>query len=152
MEFIMGFWLSGSIDLATTELEPSGGCSVWVMDWFLDSNQSGRALLWIPILVSPSSLSSFWAWGGGAVCKNCFSKLPCSPSPISNRTPSLLLCAFNLSRGFWHDFEFLYKRLETKTVTMCTTITAICLLAGRPIPLSVATKRKEKERLRDVFH
>ena len=43
---ILWFLLSGSADSATpaaiTEIEPSGGCSVWVKDWFCDSNQWGH--------------------------------------------------------------------------------------------------------------
>ena len=51
---IVWFLLSSSADwappAAVPELEPSGSWSVWVKDWFCDSNQSGRALfclLWL---------------------------------------------------------------------------------------------------------
>ena len=48
MAFIQGFLLSSCADSETpaviTEIEPSGGCSVWIKDWFCDSNQSGQFL------------------------------------------------------------------------------------------------------------
>ena len=40
--YSLGFLLSSSADSATpaviSEIEPSGGCSVWIKDWFCDSN------------------------------------------------------------------------------------------------------------------
>ena len=61
MAFILGFLFSSSAYSATPavipELELSGSCSVWVKDWFCDSNQSGRELLLVRMFISLTHFS-----------------------------------------------------------------------------------------------
>ena len=60
---ILFIYVRSSADSAApaviSELEPSGGCSVWIKDWFCDSNQTLRSLLLIAAC-APSSLVVHW--------------------------------------------------------------------------------------------